>query len=76
MEEPVRSHLIDYKYVLGLVLAGIAFYWTQRLDDDRRTSVIEGKQAIAPDMRNRELDDVKARIAALESYMIQGCGRR
>ena len=76
MDQPVnRSHLIDYKYVLGLVLAGIVFYWTNRLNDTSRTAALEERTTITPDMRNRELDDVKSRLASLEAYLREHCGK-
>ena len=76
MTEPTnRSHLIDYKYVLGLVIAGLAFYWTQRADDDRRITATETKQATVPDMRNRELDDLRERLLSLENYVREHCGK-
>lgn len=75
MEQTARSHLIDYKYVIGLALAVIAFYWTNRLDDDRRTTILEGRAAVTPAMRDREVDDLKARIASIEQYLRDHCGK-
>jgi hypothetical protein len=48
---------------IGLALTGLGGFVTVKA----QLSAIEAKQAIAPDMRNREVDDIRARLAALES---------
>jgi hypothetical protein len=60
---------------LGLVITALIFYWTQRIDDDKRISATEAKQTVVPDMRNREIDDLKERLLSLENYVREHCGK-
>lgn len=74
--EPQRSplsQLVDVKFVVGLVLAGTAFYWTQRESQNQRIATIEQQARMMPEIRNREVDDLKGRFNALESWIRQNC---
>ena len=48
---------------IGLALTGLGGFVTVKA----QLSGIEARQAIAPDMRNREIDAIQARLLALES---------
>lgn len=48
---------------IGLALTGLGGFVTVKA----QLSAIEARQAVAPDMRNREIDAIQARLLVLES---------
>lgn len=72
---PERSKYVDYKYVIGLAIAGVLAYWQAQVANEKRVAGIEAKLVIAPELRNREIDDLNRRLASIEQYVRDNCGK-